>query len=243
MTLRRAGGCLALVVALVCGGTAQSSVQGDKQFQAALHTEMVDGDLRAAIEEYRAIAVRPGVAREVAATALVRMAECYHKLGSAESRPIYERVVREFAEQKEAVSIAQARLAGAPTGQQHAVSLRKVWDGRTSGLTAAVLTMVSQDGRRLSYTPWAAATANVHEPVTGTDRSVAQSHGGPSVISRDGRQVAYEWYGDPNGSELRITNIEDTGTGASAFRRLYASSDVAEITPMDFSPDGRSLAV
>lgn len=37
--------------------------------------------------------------RAVVATALVRMAECYQKLGDAESRKIYERVAREFADQ------------------------------------------------------------------------------------------------------------------------------------------------
>ena len=53
--------------------------------------------------------------RGVAATALVHMAECYQKMGDAESRKIYEHVVRDFADQKEAVAVAHARL-GVETG-------------------------------------------------------------------------------------------------------------------------------
>ena len=34
-------------------------------------------------------------------TALVRMADCYQKLGDAESRRIYEQVIREYPDQKD----------------------------------------------------------------------------------------------------------------------------------------------
>ena len=40
----------------------------------------------------------------------MRMAECYQKLGDAESRKIYEQVVKDYADQKEAVTLARARL-------------------------------------------------------------------------------------------------------------------------------------
>ena len=51
MTLRQAGGCLAMTVTLMSAVFAQSGAQADKQFQGALHKEMVEGDLKAAIEE------------------------------------------------------------------------------------------------------------------------------------------------------------------------------------------------
>ena len=44
MTLRHAGAWAVFGVALVCAAAAQSTAQSDRQFQAALQKEMVDGD-------------------------------------------------------------------------------------------------------------------------------------------------------------------------------------------------------
>src|SRR6266849_4441415 len=79
---------------------------------AALHQEEVQGDLKGAIAAYQKVVSAPGVSRKTAAEALVRMGQCYEKLGDAESRKAYERVVREFADQKEAVALARAKLGG-----------------------------------------------------------------------------------------------------------------------------------
>ena len=70
---------------------------------------MIEGDLKGAIEQYKKIA--QGEDRSVAARALIRLAECYQKLGDAQAKTVYERLVREFGDQKDAVAIARARLA------------------------------------------------------------------------------------------------------------------------------------
>jgi Tol biopolymer transport system component len=234
---------LALVLPLALGLNAQKADSAEALLRAAADKAAVDGDPNGAIRLYQAIVDRFKTNRAVVATALVGMAESYQKLGNPQSRNVYEQLVRDYTDQKDAAALARARLGAADrTGQSSGLALRKVWDGHAPGLTAsnnAVQTMVS--GGRLSYT--VGNSVNVHDLATGTDRPVAESFGGESVISRDGKQVAYEWYGDPNGSELRLVNVEGTGTGAPAFRRLHASADVAEITPMDFSPDGTSIAV
>src|SRR6266568_2468737 len=77
---------------------------------AALHQEEVQGDLKGAIAVYQKVVATPGVSRKTAADALVRMGQCYEKLGDSESRKAYERVVLEYADQKEAVAMARARL-------------------------------------------------------------------------------------------------------------------------------------
>src|SRR5262245_31575277 len=83
--------------------------------EAARKTAVVDGDLDGAIKQYEAIVqAYAKTDRAAAATALVRMADSYQKLGrAAESQAAYERVAREFSEQREAVSEARARLASA----------------------------------------------------------------------------------------------------------------------------------
>jgi Tol biopolymer transport system component len=243
--MRRAATALVVTVVLLAGVvTAQQKRQQDIDLQAAIRTETVDGDLNGAIKQYGAIVSKYKADRTVAATALIHMAECYQKLGDVQARKIYEQVVREYADQKEVVVIAQARLSGAATTERHkGITLRKVWDGHASGLSAAVLTTVSRDGRRLAYVPDRTGTVNLHDLTNGTDRplTIADGCGGPAAISRDGTQVSYEHYCGAYGSALRLVNVP--GSGVPASRLLYENADVAQITPMDMSPDKASIAV
>jgi Tol biopolymer transport system component len=80
--------------------------------QAAQAKETIQGDLKGAIELYKNAVKEAGASRALAATALIRMAECYRKLGDTESRKIYEQVVRDYGDQKDAVTTARARLSG-----------------------------------------------------------------------------------------------------------------------------------
>lgn len=236
MTLRRAGGCLALIVALVGAAAAQSGVQGDKQFQAALHKEMVDGDLKAAIEEYEKISTRPGVGRELAATALVRMAECYQKLGDAESRKIYERIVREFPDRKEEVATARARL-GATAAVASAKGDRAVWSPNADGFGT-----ITPDGRSLSYADWGKTGGLIlRDLMSGKDRPLTTECCVQfSAISKDGKQVAYERFENGKPDELRLASLQ---AGVLESRVLLKSEEISSIFPMDWSPDGKSIAV
>src|SRR4029078_8466639 len=83
--------------------------RSDVALRAAMETETVKGDLRAAIEQYRKLAAQPRH-RGIAATALLRMAECYQKLGDAQARTIYERVAGDYTDQKDAGALATDRL-------------------------------------------------------------------------------------------------------------------------------------
>ena len=83
--------------------------------EAAKKKEVVDGDLKAAIKQYGDIVAKYGKSdRAASATALVRMAECHTKLGDTDARKIYERVVRDYSDQKEAVTTARARIGVGP---------------------------------------------------------------------------------------------------------------------------------
>ena len=98
----------AMIAAL---GSATAAPQGyDKAevaFKAAYEKEAVDGDLKGAITQYEKLA--RGSNRAMAAKALVRIGQCQEKLGSAEARKAYERVVREYGDQEEAVAEARRR--------------------------------------------------------------------------------------------------------------------------------------
>src|SRR5512136_2744632 len=131
-------------------GAAQKDSQKDPraeaQLQAAINKETVEGDLKGAIEQYQKLADSSNHA--VAAKALLRMGQCYEKLGDMEARKAYERVVREFSDQKETAATAQARLAalaGATGGLgSSTLTVRRVWAGTPAG-------GVSSDGRFVSF--------------------------------------------------------------------------------------------
>src|SRR5512141_2541443 len=99
---------LLMLTALTGVAIAQS---GDVALRAAVETETVKGDLKDALRQYAEIAAKYAKSdRATAASALVHLAECHEKMGSAEARKIYERVVREFGDQKGAAAIAHTRL-------------------------------------------------------------------------------------------------------------------------------------
>lgn len=221
---------------------AQKTQDVERQLKAAMNTELVDGNLKAAIEQYKKVA-QSGI-RPLAAQALIHMAECYQKLGDAEASKIYERVLRDYADQKEAAATARTRLASLrPAPAPAGIVTRQVW----TGLKVDIGGSVSPDGRYLSFSNWETRDLGLHDFVTGESRLLTHNEPtiGPyadrSVISRDGKQVAYSWFTGRIRYELRTVSVE-TGAAASP-RRLYNNEDVIYITPHDWFPDGNWVAV
>ena len=73
----------------------------------------MEGDLKGAIDQYKKLA--QGSNRAIAAQALIHMGECHEKLGSKEARAQYELVISKFADQKDAVAQARARMTAIQT--------------------------------------------------------------------------------------------------------------------------------
>src|SRR5438093_13282798 len=107
--------------------TNSAPVKDEVALRAAMEKETVQGDLKGAIEQYKKIAQSKD--RSIAARAIVRMAECYQKLGDAEAQKLYERVLREYVDQKEPVALARARLGRAGTVASTEGD-RAVWNGQ-----------------------------------------------------------------------------------------------------------------
>jgi Tol biopolymer transport system component len=249
---------IVVVAALAAGsllaqtGTTQST-KDEIALRAAIEKETVQGDLKGAIELLTKIAQSKD--RAIAARALMRLAECHEKLGDQESRKIYERVVRDFADQKDAVAQAQARLGAEKGGHDSGIPFRQVWklpyDTTVDG-------PVSPDGRFVAYVDWGKngnlflrdLRSGTSRPLTdtATDRlpqpkveQFAEEH----CFSRDGRQLAYSWFREqPNGTsryELRLIDL--TGDGVPPSRLLLDHEDIEWIVPFDWSPDGKAILV
>jgi Tol biopolymer transport system component len=220
-------------------GAAQKDTQKDPraeaQLQAAINRETVEGDLKGAIELYQKLADSSDHA--VAAKALVRMGQCYEKLGSAEARKAYERVVREFSDQKEMVDSAQARLAalagGARVPGSSTLTVRRIW------AKVDVSGKVSPDGRYVSFTDWETGDVAIRDLATDEIRRLTDDgnfgYAEYLVPSPDSRSVAYAWNGAT--CDLRVVGLD-----GSKPRVLRAGGDeIVRQFPLAWSPDGRHL--
>jgi Tol biopolymer transport system component len=221
---------------------AQAVQTAEVELKAAQHKAEVEGDLKGAIKQYGAIAARYAKNnRRVAAMALVRMADCYQKVGDAEARKIYEQVLKDYGDQKEAVALARLHLGN--SGERGRPTNTLVWSGPKLDVFGAV----AHDGRLIAFTDGDTGDLAVHAIATGKDRYLIHT-GNPKdgrwqrwadtpVISRDGRQVAYTWWEGRN--ELYLADLG----GDFKPRRLYSNPDFNGVFAMDWSPDDRWLAV
>lgn len=236
-----------LVLAMTMGtALLLSGLQGgrtDLQFQAAINKETVEGDLKGAIELYKKVA--QSTDRAVAAKALVHMGECYEKLGDAEARKAYERVVRDFGDQSEQAAQARTRLASLEHGKASVpsgISVRKVWDDAIDPGGNP-----SPDGRYLSFTDWSSGDLAIRDLKTGENRrltkkgswaAVPDEENEGSVISPDGKLVAFNWfkYGKKEECEIRVIGADGSGDRVLSKKPSY-------LWPYAWSPDGKSIVV
>jgi Tol biopolymer transport system component len=229
--------------AMLLGGP--QSDRPDTQLQSAINKEVVEGDLKGAIELYRKIAAQPGAGRDTVATALLRMGQCYEKLGEAqveEARATYERVVREFGDQSGIVAQARARLSamGGPGGVGGLVTRRILADASVVG------SILSADGKLISKVDMETGDVVQFDIASGLTKRIKnvgpwsqteQSVDDP-VFSRDGKRIAdnpeklsetKEWL-----TLLRIRNLDGSGS-----RTLLTEKDYVE--PLGWSPDGGNI--
>lgn len=210
---------------------------------AAQHKQLVDGDLEAAILDYKNILADYPTNRPIAAKALVEMGECYEKLGQSEAQKAYERVLRDYADQQEQAAEARTRLAllsGNGATKTSEMVARRVWAGPDADIGGAP----SPDGRYLSFVDWkTGGDLAVRDLRTGTSRHVtnkvpesnAWADEG-SVFSPDGRQLAYTWYDGDGSINLRVVGVD-----GSAPRVLYQSNDMYYVQAYDWSPDRKNI--
>jgi Tol biopolymer transport system component len=223
-----------------------AQVRAEVALRAAIEKETVDGDLKGAIEAYKRIVDGYRDNRPVRAQALLRMAECYQKLGDSQADEVYRRIIREFSDQT-----AQAAVARAKVGQ--------------SGRAAESLTIrrihaeldlwpddVSPDGTRIAFTDWRTGNLAVKDiagqkvfPITAHPLPAGgmfTEFGMSPVFSPDGGQVAYTWCAiaaTDCKTTLRISSVTDREPQKP--RVVHEGS--VWMRPYDWSPDARQIAV
>lgn len=235
-----------LAFALALTISAQTAQGPEALFGAAMHQEQVTGDLKAAIAGYQKVLAAKGVSRTLAARAQYQIGVCYARLGNQEARKAFEAVVRGFADQKDLVAQARARLAAMGSGGG-AVSLRQLKVDEQQGCHGW---NVSLDGRLLGAVEYLTGNMAVIDAATGECRALTnwgkwdRKNGfvDQGAISRDGKWLASWHYGGTNDGEIRVVGTDGKGERTVYVRRKSAEWHEWGI-PSDWSPDGRTIVV
>ncbi len=232
-----------VLLSAVAVGQQRNSADIDVQFKAASQKEIRDGDLKGAIAAYQKILNNARANRDEKAKALLEIGRLYEKLGSADAQKAYDRVVKEFSSQLEAVAEARERLEvlgvarspGIPTAQ-----LVTTGDDADSGA------FISPDGRFLSRPHWLTGDLAVRDMSTGkTARLFAKAGAWESdeeidtaLISPNGKRIAFLFRTEEGKHQLRVMPNEP---GAHASVLVDSREDTA--WPVAWSPDSRSILV
>jgi Tol biopolymer transport system component len=237
-------GLITMVMSVALGAGIASAQSGHDLFQKALVQERTEGNLQQAIQLYQRIMSEFSSDRPLAAKALLQIGQCYEKLGKDEARKAYERLVRDYADQSEAVSQARSRLAALrkPALKESGMVTRRVWAGPEVDTMGAP----SPDGRLLTFVDWNTGDLAIRDLTTGKSRrltdvgpwfqSVEFAEG--SRVSPDGKHIVYALDRYPSPVELRLI-----GTDGSGARVLYSNPELDDMEPRDWSPDGRNILV
>lgn len=229
-----------LLAALMRPVAIPAQSKAEVALQAAIETDTVQRDCRKAIKEYQKLASEKD--RRVAVTALMHMAGCHRRLGDAEAGRIYERVVKEFQDQPDAVADARARL--------HAMAVpSRTFQNRLllpSDDIDELSVDVSSDGRFLATIRFEEPdkqTVVVRDLETGVIRAVSDTfatrdniHMLSARFSLDGKQLVYQWCNSQ--CELRVIDLQ--GRGIPKFQTLMREE---WLDPLDWTPDSTSIVV
>jgi len=241
--MRSAGLAVVAVVLAVSLHAAQQIDPAEIQLQAAINKATVEGDLKGAIIDLQKILNKAGVSRSVAARALLQLGQCHEKLGTAEARRSYERVLKDYTDQGDVVRQAKERLTMlAKTAAAPGDALQ---GRRVVGPWYHLRVAVSPDGRYVAYccSPRAPSALVVRDLQTGQDQTIAVVVGAAPAFSPDSGEIAYvsdrsDREGQDEPPDLRIVGR----TGAND-RMVFKGADVTGISLFGWMPDGKDLLV
>jgi len=123
---------------------------------------------------------------------------------------------------------------------QKPIGIRLLWSSAGIGFWGSP----SPDGRFLTYVDWKTGDLAIRDLATGQNRRITNQGGFPrtsefaltSVISPDGKQVVYAWSDKEGCRDLRLANLDGSGS-----RVLYRHDQIESVQPRGWSRDGKQI--
>jgi len=251
-----------VVLVLVCLLGAPVLLQSQSAaalFEQALLKENAEGSLNEAIAIFSRIAEDKTADAAIRAKAQLHVGICHEKLGNAQARGAYERLIADFPQQTSEVTAARARLAAlaaAATPAPERPRFRKVgfpfrldWSKPDLVFGAAL----SPDGKAFALSSegaiWVVPVEGGAGPeVTGEPRRVTppMGVGDGFAWSADGNWIAFNLMEDKDGGrDIYVVSSRGGEPKRVAHRRYYRRSPtvgILDIGRLSLSPDGRILA-
>jgi Tol biopolymer transport system component len=235
-----------LIAALLAVSPYSLNAQTPEQlYQKGLTKEEGEGALQDAINLYNQVADNSSADKSLQAKALLHIGMCYEKLGMKEATKAYQRLVKNFPEQKNEVAVAMERLSRlTATVSSNEIAIRQVWTGNGVDNSGSV----SADGEYLTFTNWVTGNLEIRNLKTNKNSAVTNvgdlkdsvQYVDKSLISPDGKQIAYLWYrdrGDKGIYELRLINVGNQ-TPATLY---YCNKNEYIIPELWFSNDNKII--
>ena len=178
-----------------------------------LFEEEANRNLEAAISNYQALATQFDRDRQIAATAIFRLGECYRKLGRDNDAVVqYQRIVREFSDQQTLATLSQQNLTGLGVASQPRFQERLV----------AIIKKNSQDSIAPA-TPESAASAAVMEAEAASLKAQIEHL---SSLKQEGRRVAVQQnYSNPVLTKL-MQDLAEAELTLASLTNDYAPTDL-----------------
>lgn len=204
--------------------------------RAAIEKEEVEGDLQGAIDLYKHIIAKYGGNRAIAAKAQLHIGMCCEKLGLSEAQNAYQKVVKNYPDQAEAVKMAKEKLyilqkvkALVEKGEKE-FKLSKIYTGED------YIDSISPDGQKLAIIRqneiW------VRDIATGKDVSLTtgQNMNWNTLWSPDSRWIAFV----DSDKNIKIVSLRG-GPPRTLVSADQSLEKPEEMMPTSWSSDGRGV--
>jgi Tol biopolymer transport system component len=232
--------CISFVTAILLISALASSQQTQKAeslYQEALMQMEGRGNYSKALEIFSQIIKDFPGSRQTCARSQFQIGVCYEKLGRSEAQKAYERVIKDFADQREVVVEARSRLHALESASQSKkvpeLTLRKLEYAQLNTPFARL----SPDGKKMAYVVYIGGSPkriDILDLNSGTVRALVDSVAGgqPSLVwSPRSDKIAYTF----RGKELHVRDIDGTDS------RVLLKDTVNQIYPSDWSRDGKKI--
>jgi Tol biopolymer transport system component len=230
---------VAFIGVLLTASGFQTSPEYKILFEKAKFTMETKGDLNGAINLFNDIIKKYPKEREYAAKSQLYIGLCYEKLGVAEARKAFERVVREYADQSETVAQARVRLAvlSSPGDKKGFVTRRILTEASGIGehLTADGKYIIGLNRQKGDVSRFEIASGQTSQIKNKGPWGEMDMESMGTALSRDGKQIVFDSYTKDWAPQLLIRNLD-----GSEVRTLYSEKDYYAY-PFDWSPDGGSI--